>query len=147
MNIELQRKLIQEIIVHLDLFNYVSAVGKFGIADAFIPSMREVVVAQQYITTTEVLDTLFNRLQQGAIESWTEYEVITITVNGSKLTYRDLLEHYGQSAVINLKLSDHDRTMLLEPRMIDYVRLTVNVSDYNDRNRLMSEIEVCGRIN
>jgi hypothetical protein len=51
------------------------------------------------------------------------------------------------SAVINLELSDHDRTMLLEPRMIDFVRLTVNVSDYSDRDRLMSEIEVCGRIN
>lgn len=137
----------QEITVHLDLFDYVKVAGEFGIADAFIPAMRNLVDAQQYITTGELLEALFNALRQDAIENWTEYEDITITANGSRLTYRDFLEHYGQSAVINLELSDHDRTMLLEPRLIDYVRLTVNVSDYSDRDRLMSEIEVCGRIN
>ncbi len=141
------RKLTEEITVHLDLFDYVDAAGEFGLADAFVPAMRELVDAQQYITTGELLDALFNRLQLDAIESWTEYEDITVTANGSKLSHRDFLEHYGQSAVINLELSDHDRTMLLEPRMIDYVRLTINVSDYSDRDRLMSEIEGCGRIN
>lgn len=139
--------MIQEITVHIDLLDYVDAAGEFGIADAFVPALRELVDAVQYITTGELLEALFNRLQQDAIENWTEHEDITITVNGSKLTYRDFLKQYGQSAVINLKLSDHDRTMLLEPRMIDYVRLTINVSDYNDRDRLMSEIESCGRIN
>lgn len=139
--------MIQEITVHLDLIDYVEAAGDFGIADAFVPAMRQLVDAQHYITTGGLLEALFNALRQDAINSWSEYEEITITANGSKLTYKDFLEHYGQSAVINLKLSDHDRTMLLEPRMIDYVRLTVNVSDYSDRDMLMSEIEGCGRIN
>ena len=137
----------QEITVHFDLFDYVDAAGEFGIADAFIPAMRQLVDAQKYITTGGLLEALFNALKQDAIENWTEYEKIPLRANGSNLTYRDFLEHYGQSTVINLELSDHDRTMLLEPRMIDYVRLTINVSDYGDRDRLMSEIEGCGRIN
>jgi hypothetical protein len=139
--------LTKEITVHLDLFDYVSAAGEIGIADSFVPAMRQLVDSDLYITAGGLLDVLFNRLQQDAIESWSDYGEIKVTAGGSKLTYKDFLERYGSAVVMNLKLSDYDRTMLLEPRMINYVRLTIDVSDYSDKQRLMAEIEGSGRIN
>jgi len=133
---------------HININDYLKVVGIQGFADAFIPAMERLIESGKVITVDKLLYEFVGNLQDDASDHWTdeteEDKIIKAEFNGEMLTYQEYNEKYGKSFSIRVEFYDWDEKKLLEPDLLYYVKLTVESSDYPDKDKLLAEINALG---
>jgi hypothetical protein len=133
---------------HININDYVEAVGVQAFADAFIPAMQNIIESGKEVTVDELLYAFIGNLQDDAVDYWMSEsntgQSIKSEFRGEMLTHDEYNIKYGDQYPIHVEFYDWDEKKLMEPDLLYYVKLTIENSDYIHKEKLLAKINLRG---
>jgi hypothetical protein len=133
---------------HINIDDYIAALGIQAFADAFIQAMQRIVDDEKEVTVNQLLTAFVGNLQDDATDYWIapsdKTKAIKADFNGRKLTYDEYIDKYAAPISMHIEFYDWDEKKLMEPDLLYYVKLTVESFKYEFREKLLAQINLLG---